>query len=69
MITISLMRKNYKHLAECLVPMGAQMNLSMDERAKMLKARTRPFSEAEITEKFRKKGTTAEEVGLTKKNG
>jgi hypothetical protein len=69
MITVSLMRKNYKHLAECLVPMGAQIDLSMEEREKMLKARTRPFSEQEIKEKFSKKGTAVEEVGLSKKNG
>lgn len=55
MITFRLMRKDYEHLAKCMVPVGEdQMNLSMDERMQYLKRLTRRFSEAEIASKFRK---------------
>ncbi|KZZ99108.1 fatty acid desaturase [Moelleriella libera RCEF 2490] len=55
MITFRLMRKDYEHLAKCMVPVGEdQMNLSMDERMRYLKRLTRRFSEAEIASKFRK---------------
>jgi hypothetical protein len=35
--------------------MGKQMDLTMDERAKMLQSKTRAFTDEEIKEKFRKK--------------
>jgi len=54
MITFSLLAKNYEHLARCLVPIGNQMNLSMGERADMLRRKTRRFSEEEIAEKWGK---------------
>jgi hypothetical protein len=54
MITLSLLAKNYTHLAKCLVPIGTQMQLTMDERAEMLKRKTRKFSEEEIAEKWGK---------------
>ncbi|KAF2476684.1 uncharacterized protein BDR25DRAFT_339611 [Lindgomyces ingoldianus] len=55
MITFNLITKNYMHLAKCLVPMGeAQMKLSMEERAEMLRSKTRRFSEEEIAEKWGK---------------
>lgn len=53
-MTISLLRKNYEHLAKCLVPMGEQMGLSLEERVEMLKRKTRRFSEEEIAEKWGK---------------
>ena len=52
MITLSLLAKNYDHLARCLVPMGAQMELSMEERAEMLRGKTRRFSEEEIRQRW-----------------
>lgn len=53
-LTINLLKKNYQHVAKCLVPMGDQMKLSMDERVAMLKRKTRKFSEEEIAEKWGK---------------
>ena len=54
MITFSLLAKNYTHLAKCLVPIGDQMKLSMEERAEMLRRKTRRFTEEEIAEKWGK---------------
>ncbi|KAF2790549.1 hypothetical protein K505DRAFT_340326 [Melanomma pulvis-pyrius CBS 109.77] len=54
MITFSLLAKNYTHLAKCLVPIGDQMKLTMDERAEMLRRKTRRFTEEEIAEKWGK---------------
>ncbi|KAI8938722.1 hypothetical protein NX059_004590 [Plenodomus lindquistii] len=53
-LTINLLRKNYEHVAQCLVPMGDQMKLTMEERVEMLKRKTRKFSEEEIAEKWGK---------------
>jgi hypothetical protein len=54
MITMSLLSKNYMHLAKCLVPMGEQMKLTVEERAEMLRKKTKRFSEEEIAEKWGK---------------
>ncbi|KAH9868801.1 hypothetical protein J1614_007875 [Plenodomus biglobosus] len=54
-LTINLLRKNYEHVARCLVPMGDQMKLTMEERVEMLKRKTRKFSEVEIAEKWGKR--------------
>ena len=54
MLTITLLSKNYEHLARCLVPMGEQMKMTMDERVDMLKRKTRRFTEEEIAEKWGK---------------
>ncbi|KAF2000171.1 fatty acid desaturase [Amniculicola lignicola CBS 123094] len=55
MVTFSLLSKNYLHLARCMVPMGeAQMKLSLEERAEMLRMKTRRFSEEEIAAKWGK---------------
>ncbi|KAJ4374356.1 hypothetical protein N0V83_003097 [Neocucurbitaria cava] len=53
-LTINLLRKNYEHVAKCLVPMGDQMKLSLEERVEMLKRKTRKFTEEEIAEKWGK---------------
>ncbi|KAH4188626.1 hypothetical protein HBH42_148340 [Parastagonospora nodorum] len=53
-LTINLLRKNYDHVARCLVPMGAQMNLTHEERVAMLKRKTRKFTEEEIAAKWGK---------------
>jgi hypothetical protein len=52
MITYRLIRKDYTHLAKCLVPMGDQISMSIEERAAMLQTKTRKFTEAEIARKF-----------------
>jgi hypothetical protein len=52
MITISLVLKRYDHLARCLVPIGDQIDLTMEERVAMLKRNTRRFTEEELCQKF-----------------
>ncbi|KAI0153121.1 fatty acid desaturase [Xylariaceae sp. FL1272] len=52
MITVKLMMHDYEHLARCLVPIGDQINMTMDQRVTMLKRHTRKFTEEEIKEKF-----------------
>ncbi|KAI1493670.1 hypothetical protein F5X96DRAFT_620833 [Biscogniauxia mediterranea] len=52
MITVKLFQKDYDHLARCLVPIGAQIDMTMEQRAAMLRRHTRRFSEEEIREKF-----------------
>ncbi|ORY03236.1 fatty acid desaturas-like protein [Clohesyomyces aquaticus] len=55
MITFNLLWKNYMHLAHCLVPIGKQQsNMSIEERAAMLKRKTKRFTEAEIAKKWGK---------------
>lgn len=54
MITFKLMCKDYEHLAKCLVPMGNQIQLTMEGRVKLLKRLTHKFTEEEIAEKFKK---------------
>ncbi|KAI1021018.1 hypothetical protein LB503_009939 [Fusarium chuoi] len=54
MVTVRLMMKDYKTLARCLVPMGEQIAMSLDERAAMLETKTRRFTEEEIQKKFKK---------------
>jgi len=46
-ITVNLLRKNYLHLAKCLIPIGDQVNMTIEERAEMLRSRTRRFSRPE----------------------
>ena len=45
--------KDYEHLAKCMVPIGSQMDLSLDERVKLLKRHTRKFTDEEIQKKFK----------------
>ncbi len=52
MLTVRLLLRDYDHLARCLVPMGDQMAMTMDERAAMLRRHTRRFSERDVREKF-----------------
>lgn len=54
MITIRLAMKDYDHLAKCLVPMGDQINMTLEEKAQMLRSKTRAFTEEEIKVKFAK---------------
>ncbi|KAL5365857.1 hypothetical protein BJX96DRAFT_182011 [Aspergillus floccosus] len=48
LITYYLLRKDYDHLVDCLVPMGNQTKLSKLELESMLKERTRKFTAEEI---------------------
>jgi hypothetical protein len=52
MITVRLLMKDYDTLARCMVPMGKQIGMSMDERIALLKTATQRFTEEEIKEKF-----------------
>jgi hypothetical protein len=54
MITVRLMMKDYDYLAKCLVPMGEQIDMTMKERAELLRSKTRRFTEEEIKLKFKK---------------
>lgn len=42
-ITVHLLRKDYTHLAKCLVPIGDQVNMTLEQRVAMLHSRTRRF--------------------------
>jgi Fatty acid desaturase len=55
MISVRLMMKDYAYLAKCLVPMGEQIDMTMEERERLLKKKTRRFTEEEIKAKFGKK--------------
>ena len=48
MITVRLLRKDYMHLAACLVPIGDQINMSQTEIADLLRTKTKKFSEDDI---------------------
>ncbi|KAH8158973.1 hypothetical protein CIB48_g9268 [Xylaria polymorpha] len=52
MITVRLIMRDYEHLARCLVPIGDQIDMTMEQRVALLKRHTRKFSEEEIREKF-----------------
>ncbi|KAI0551795.1 fatty acid desaturase [Xylaria curta] len=52
MITVRLMMQDYETLAQCLVPIGDQIDMTMEQRVAMLKRHTRRFSEEEIRQKF-----------------
>ncbi|KAH6620527.1 hypothetical protein C7974DRAFT_235770 [Boeremia exigua] len=54
MLTVTLLSKNYAHLARCLVPMGAQCDMTMAQREDMLRRKTRRFTEEEIAQKWGK---------------
>ncbi|KAM5344110.1 hypothetical protein ACJ41O_012647 [Fusarium nematophilum] len=54
MLTVRLLMKDYRRLAKCMVPIGSQVSLTMDERMQLLRRHTRPFSEDEIANKFKK---------------
>lgn len=42
-ITVNLLRKNYVHLAKCMIPIGDQVDLTLEQRADLLRGRTRRF--------------------------
>lgn len=52
MITVRLLLKDYNHLAKCLIPIGAQINMSMDDRIVMLKRHCRQFTKEEARDKI-----------------
>jgi len=54
MMTITLLRKDYMHLASCLIPMGEQTQMSQAEIAEMLRTKTKRFSEENIMRKYGK---------------
>jgi hypothetical protein len=52
MMTVKVLQKDYMHLAKCMVPIGNQVDMTLDERAEMLRRKTRKFTEEEIKVKF-----------------
>lgn len=55
MITVRLFMRDYKTLARCMVPLGEQIAMSMEERMALLKSLTRKFSEEDLRKKFKMK--------------
>lgn len=53
MMTIRLLLKDYKYLAEHLVPIGDQIGMSQTELADMLRTKTKQFTEEDIRKKFK----------------
>ena len=47
-----MLAKDYIYLAKRLVPVGPQVDMSIEERAEMLRSKCRKFSEDEIRAKF-----------------
>ncbi|OQE30656.1 hypothetical protein PENFLA_c002G10491 [Penicillium flavigenum] len=46
MLTVHLLRKNYAHLARCIITISAEQRaMSLEERADLLRSRTRRFPE------------------------
>lgn len=54
MITLRLLIKDYLTLAKCMVPIGSQIGLTLDERVSLLRSHVQQFSETEIATMFRK---------------
>ena len=52
-LTFLLFKKNYSHIAECLLPMGEQVGMTNDEVVSMLRRKTRRFSNDAIMLKFK----------------
>lgn len=52
MMTVTLLRKDYMHLASCLVPTGEQIGMSQQEIADMLRTKTRRVTEEAIMKKY-----------------
>jgi hypothetical protein len=53
-ITFRLLRKDYDHLAKCLLPIGDQVGKSHQEIVSLLKRKTRRFTEDQIAKIFGK---------------
>ena len=53
LMTIKLLQKDYVYLAKRLIPLGNQIDLSIDEIAALLRTKTRRFTEPEILAKFK----------------
>ncbi|KAH7321325.1 hypothetical protein B0I35DRAFT_429061 [Stachybotrys elegans] len=54
MITVRLMLQDYDTLAKCMVPLGDQIPMTMEQRKALLKRCTQQFTEEEIQAKFKK---------------
>ncbi|CAF9922563.1 MAG: hypothetical protein GOMPHAMPRED_002612 [Gomphillus americanus] len=52
MMTYRILRKDYLYLADCMIPIGDQINLTRQERADLLRSKTKRFTEEEIRLKF-----------------
>ena len=53
MITVRLLLKQYRVLAECMVPIGEQIGMTLDERAALLESHAQRFTEEELRRKFK----------------
>jgi len=55
MVTIKLLQGDYMYLAKCMVPLGHQIGMSLEQRAAMLKSKVQCFTKEDINRKFRKR--------------
>jgi hypothetical protein len=56
MLTLKLLQKDYMHLAKCMVPIGPeQRKMSLEQRADMLRGRTRRLPDSYLEEHSLKK--------------
>ena len=55
MMTVKLLQKDYMYLAKSLVPIGNQIGMSMEQKAAMLRTKTRRFTEEDIQKHFCKR--------------
>ena len=55
MVTVKLLQKDYMYLAKCLVPIGDQVGMTLEEIAEMLRRKTRRFTEEDVRKKFGRK--------------
>lgn len=58
MITVRLLLKDYTTLAQCMVPIGDQIPMTLEDRVNLLKSYTRRFTEDELHKKFNSPKTT-----------
>jgi hypothetical protein len=56
MLTLKLLQKDYMHLAKCMVPIGPeQRKMSLEQRADMLRGRTRRLPDSYLEKHSLKK--------------
>jgi len=55
MITLRLIWKDYQYLARCLVPIGDQIQMTMEEKEAMLRSKTQKFTEDDIKALLKKR--------------
>lgn len=52
LLTFRVLTRDYETLAKCLVPMGKQIDMSLEEKIVMLRSKTRAFTDEEIRARY-----------------